>query len=341
MIPVFIDRQKNDTNERGNFFLAHCAAKECEMNYTVDAVIPVYRPGTEFRELLKRLSTQSHRLNKIILMNTGEAPWQEEIEQEFPQCEVHLLRKEDFDHGGTRHAATGFSQAEYLLFMTQDALPENEFLVENLLQSFLTDQEIKAAYARQLPNSTCREIEKYTRSFNYPEKSRVKSKEDLETLGIKTFFCSNVCAMYERKTYDLQGGFVKKTIFNEDMIYAGGLIRQGYKIAYVAEARVIHSHNYNAVEQFHRNFDLAVSQVDHPEVFSGIRSEKEGIRLVLQTAKHLCRVKKPWLLFPLVTTSAGKLLGYKLGQNYHRLSEDFRLKCTMNQSYWRNPNEKN
>ena len=305
----------------------------------VDAVIPVYRPGKEFQELLKRLDNQSFPLNKIILMNTGDAPWQKEVEKKYPKCEVHLLKKEEFDHGGTRHLATTFSDADYLLFLTQDAMPKNEKLVENLLAAFSWDEQIKAAYGRQLPNSTCREIEKYTRSFNYPEKSRVKSKADLKTLGIKTFFCSNVCAMYEKATYDKQGGFIRRTIFNEDMIYAGGLIQGDYKIAYVAEAEVIHSHNYGAVEQFHRNFDLAVSQTDNPQIFAGIRSEKEGIRLVLNTAKHLLKVKKPWLLFPLVTTSAGKILGYKFGQNYRRLSDDFILKCTMNPSYWRNVNE--
>ncbi len=311
------------------------------MSKIVDAIIPVYRPGNEFKELLKRLSNQTHCLNKIILMNTGEAPWKEEVEKEFPLCEVHLLEKKDFDHGGTRHQATNCSEADYLLFLTQDAMPNNEFLVEKLLSGFAQDEKVKAAYGRQLPNSTCREIEKYTRSFNYPEQSRVKSKEDLDTLGIKTFFCSNVCAMYEKKTYDAQGGFVRRTIFNEDMIYAGGLIKSDYKIAYVADAEVIHSHNYNAIEQFHRNFDLAVSQVDHPEIFAGIRSEKEGIRLVINTAKHLLKVKKPWLLFPLATTSAGKIIGYKFGQNYRRLSANFILKCTMNPAYWRNVDEKN
>ena len=307
--------------------------------FEIDAIIPVYCPGEEFGELLKRLSNQSYPLHKIILMNTGEAPWKEKVEKEYPLCEVHLLKKEEFDHGGTRHLATTFSNADYLFFLTQDAMPEDEKLVENLVAAFSWDPQIKAAYGRQLPNASCREIEKYTRSFNYPETSRVKSKEDLNALGIKTFFCSNVCAMYEKATYDKQGGFIRRTIFNEDMIYAGGLIKNDYKIAYVAEAEVIHSHNYNAVEQFHRNFDLAVSQVDHPEVFAGIRSEKEGIRLVINTAKHLLKVKKPWLLFPLVTTSAGKIIGYKLGQNYRRLSDDFRLKCTMNPSYWRNVHE--
>ena len=311
------------------------------MKKTVDVIIPVYRPGSEFYELLEKLSHQSMEIHKIILMNTGDAPWKEDVEEKYPLCEVHLLKKEDFDHGGTRHEGSTYSEADYMLFMTQDAMPKDKYLVERLVEAFSWDSDIKAAYARQLPNDTCREIEKYTRSFNYPEESRVKSMEDLDTLGIKTFFCSNVCAMYEKATYESQGGFVRRTIFNEDMIYAGGLVKSGYKIAYAADAKVVHSHNYNAIEQFHRNFDLAVSQVDHPEVFAGIRSEKEGIRLVMNTAKHLLKVGKPWLLFPLVTTSAGKIFGYKLGQNYHRLSKDFLLKCTMNPSYWRNIDEKN
>lgn len=309
-------------------------------NIIVDAVIPVYHPGQEFWELLKKLNDQSVPLNRIILMNTGEAPWKKEIEEKYPSCEVHLLRKEEFDHGGTRHLASTYSEADYLLFLTQDAVPKDRFLVGQLLESFSKDPLIKAAYARQLPKADCREIEKYTRSFNYPEKSFVKSEEDLDRLGIKTFFCSNVCAMYEKAAYDSLGGFPKNTIFNEDMIFAGGLVKGGYKIAYAAEAQVFHSHNYNAKEQFHRNFDLAVSQVDHPEIFGGIRSEKEGIRLVWNTAKHLLKVKKPWLLLPLVTTSAGKILGYKMGQNYHRLSGSFILKCSMNPSYWRRMNEK-
>ena len=72
------------------------------------------------------------------------------------------------------------------------------------------------------------------------------------------------------------GGFVQKAIFNEDMIFAGELIQKGYGVAYAAEAKVVHSHNYSAIQQFHRNFDLAVSQADHPEVFAGIDRKERG-----------------------------------------------------------------
>lgn len=141
--------------------------------------------------------------------------------------------------------------------------------------------------------------------------------------------------MYERETYLAQGGFAKRTIFNEDMIYAGGLIKNGYAVAYAADAKVIHSHNYSGREQFHRNFDLAVSQAEHPEIFAGIASEGEGIRLVKRTAAHCLHIGKPWLLAQLAWQSGCKYLGYRLGKAWRRLPRWLVLRCTMNRAYWR------
>ena len=226
------------------------------------------------------------------------------------------------------------STADLVVCMTQDAMPADETLIEELVKPF-DDPEVWAAYARQLPNEDCREVEKYTRSFNYPEQSMVKTKEDLDRLGIKTFFCSNVCAAWRREKYLELGGFVKHTIFNEDMILAGTMIKQGGKIAYCAKAKVIHSHNYSAFQQFHRNFDLAVSQTMYPEVFGGIRSESEGIKLVKKSLSYCIKIGKPWLMIQVVTQSAGKLLGYKMGQRYRSLPMWLILRCTMIPSFWR------
>ena len=108
--------------------------------------------------------------------------------------------------------------------------------------------------------------------------SRLKGKEDEDELGIKTYFCSNVCAAYRRDIYLKLGGFTKKTIFNEDMIFAGHAVEAGYQIAYAADAQVIHSHNYTAMQQLHRNFDLGVSQADHPRCLGAfIRRARESV----------------------------------------------------------------
>ena len=226
------------------------------------------------------------------------------------------------------------SRADVVVFMTQDAVPADEYVIDRLVAALDSDEMIGAAYARQLPAADCNAIEKYTRKFNYPENGRIKSKEDLPKLGIKTFFCSNVCAAYRKNIYEELGGFCKKTIFNEDMILAGQMIDAGYKIAYAADARVVHSHNYTGIQQFHRNFDMAVSQAEHPEVFEGIKSESEGIRLVKRTMLHLLKSKKACLIPKLIYQSGCKYMGYKLGRNYKKLPIRMVKWCSMSPRYW-------
>ncbi|MDD6196691.1 MAG: glycosyltransferase family 2 protein [[Clostridium] aminophilum] len=310
---------------------------------TIDAVIPTYRPDDTFYELIRRLLAQKCPLHRIIVMNTGEEFWDEERIAKVlddagvseAMLEVHHLRPEDFDHGATRSAGIRYSSADAVLCMTHDAIPADRDLTENLLRALTQEPDIAAAYGRQLPAKDCRVIERFTRSFNYPEESRIKSEKDLPELGIKTYFCSNVCAVYRRNIWEKLGGFTKKTIFNEDMIYAAGAVKAGYRIAYAADARVIHSHNYTCMQQLHRNFDLGVSQADHPEVFDGVPSEGEGVKMVKKTASWLIRNGHAGLLPELVLQSGFKYLGYRLGKAYRALPEKAVLALTMNRNYWK------
>ena len=304
-------------------------------NKTVDVIIPAYHPGKEFATLIKRLEKQSVSIHRIIVMNTEESMWNKEWEKLSDAMEVHHLTKEEFDHGGTRARAAELSDSDVMVFMTQDAMPADRELLAELLKALDQEKNIAAAYARQLPNAECSFVERYTRAFNYPDTSLVKTKADLDKYGIKTFFCSNVCAAYKKDIYEKQGGFVRRTIFNEDMIYAGGLIQAGYGIVYAAEARVIHSHNYNCMQQFHRNFDLGVSQAEHPEIFEGVPSEGEGMRLVKKTLAYLIHSGRIWLIPGFVLQCAGKYAGYLAGKKFRKLPKKFILWCTMSPNYWK------
>ncbi len=304
------------------------------MGKTIDVVIPTYRPGTEFRELLLALLRQSVHPEQILIINTEESLFDPALLDgiQGPVRVVHI-RKQEFDHGGTRHLAATMLSGDLLLFLTQDAVPKDEHLIETLAEAF-EDSRVGAAYARQLPREDCSVLERYTREFNYPAESCVKTKEDLPKLGIKTFFCSNVCAMYRRSAYEKAGGFERHTIFNEDMILAGKMIYAGEAVAYCAEAEVVHSHNYTGAEQFHRNFDIGVSQREHPEIFSGVSSQSEGMSLVRKIASDLFRNGRLLLIIQLFYISACKYLGYLLGGQYQHLPKAVVRACSLNKEYW-------
>lgn len=305
---------------------------------TVDVLIPVYRPDRRFSRLLQMLQKQTVRPEKIIVMNTERSYWNDEGYQGIRGLEVHHVTRTEFDHGGTRNLAAWYSESDVMIFMTDDAVPQDEYLVERLVEALgrrgPDGEEVAVAYARQLPAKECGFIERYTRSFNYPDTGMVKTKKDLPRLGIKTYFASNVCCAYRKDVFGKLEGFVGSTIFNEDMIYAASAIRAGWAVAYVAEARVVHSHNLSPMQQFHRNFDMAVSQAEHPEVFGGIAPEGEGIRLVKQTARYLIKRGRIWLIPSLVVSSGCKYLGYRLGRRWEKLPRKLILKCTMSPLYW-------
>lgn len=305
----------------------------------IDVVIPTYHPGEEFLRLVSRLEKQKYPVHCIHVINTETGEFPAEVLEKYENITVTHISPQQFDHGATRDMGARMSKAEIVLFMTQDAVPADDELTASIINAF-EDPEVGIAYGRQLPAKDCRIIERYTRSFNYPKDSKVKQKDDLPQMGIKTYFCSDVCAAYRKSIYESLGGFIDHTIFNEDMIMAGQEIQAGYKVAYVAEARVIHSHNYGCIQQMRRNFDLAVSQMDHPEIFEGIRSEDEGIRLVKKTAVYLFHIKKPWLVAELVIKSGFKYLGYRLGRRYQSLPQWLVLKLTMNPRYWDKPPKK-
>ena len=228
----------------------------------VDVLIPTYKPGNMFGNIIKRLIKQTVDINRIIVINTEEAYWDHEYEDLTDKLEVHHISKADFGHGSSRNALASYSDADVIVYLTQDAKPFNQFLIERLIAPLSKDDKVFCSYGRQLARGDAIEIEKFTRAYNYPHSSSVKSAADLERYGIKTYFCSNSCAAYLREEFENLGGFDTECNFGEDTILAAEIIKAGGNIAYCADAIVYHSHNYTIMQQFRRNFDIGVMHAD-------------------------------------------------------------------------------
>lgn len=280
----------------------------------VDVVIPTYKPGKELVKLVRLLMKQEYAVNKIIIINTVAE------DSEFPRFDKDIKEKVErydipayeFNHGLTRNYGISLSDARYVVFMTQDAIPADERLITELIKPF-EDKDVYVSYARQLPKKNCKYVERYVRSFNYPPYDIVKTKEDFDKIGIKTIFCSDVCAAYRRSGHIELGGFLKAD-FNEDMIFAYKAVMAGKKVYYASKAMVNHSHNYTYIQQFKRNVEIGKSQKTFDYIFGKLKSEDEGIKMIKNVTKHLLKTGKWYLIPDLIFSSGFKFIGYRIGK---------------------------
>ncbi len=297
-----------------------------------DVIIPVYRPDIRLRFLVKRLEEQTVAPGRIIIMLTLDRGDSRLFVPEG--CEVYTLPRRGYDHAGTRNLGAAYSESPYFIMMTQDAVPADRHLIENLMKGILEDG-AAVSYGRQLAYRSSSFTEKLTRGFNYPEVSSVRTAEDIPSLGIKAFFCSNVCAAYDRDAFVQLGGFSAPAVFNEDMVYARSVLESGKSISYRADARVYHSHDYSVGRLFRRNFDLAASQRMHPEVFGDISSEGEGVKYVMRVTGKLAASGHVFSVLPFIFRCAVRYAAFFLGKRYNILPLPVILRCTDNPYFWK------
>ena len=252
----------------------------------VSVVIPTMNAAAVIDDLLDKLSAQTFAAQEIIVVDS------ESDDDTVERCRRHSgvrlieIRRKDFDHGGTRDMAVRQATGNIIVFLTQDAVPADDRLIEKLVGA-LGQEDVAITSGRQLPKADATSMEQLVRAFNYPEESHIRSNEDLLRMGIKTFFLSDVCAAYDKSVYLKLGGFEHPLKTNEDMFYAAKVIQNGYKIAYVADARVYHSHNFSLKQQYDRNYVQGYEIERHKSLLEGVSQNSEGLKLVKAVSRGL------------------------------------------------------
>lgn len=300
---------------------------------TVNLYIPTLNGGARFAELLEALARQTLAPDARVVVDSGstDGTQQHALGAGF---ECLAIPKATFDHGGTRQLAIdAHPDADVYVFLTQDAVPADAEALASLVRAF-RDPRIGMAYGRQLPHHGATHPESHARLFNYPPQTQVRGVDDAARYGIKTISCSNSFAAYRREALEQVGGFPVGTIMGEDVIVAGKMLLNGWKMAYVGDARVHHSHDYTLREEFERYFDIGVFHSDNPWIFESFgRADGEGFRYAKSELAYVGR--RNVLLLPLVLGSfAAKWIGYKLGLRYRMLSLRLRRAFSMYKGYW-------
>jgi len=275
-------------------------------------VIPTYNASRYWKQLHSALVEQGLSKEQVLVVDSSSTDDTRELVRRagYP---LKQITKESFRHGATRQmAADSLSWAEFLVYVTQDAIPCGDSSIEKLLEPF-RDPEIGAVCGRQIARDDASPIERHARLFNYPDVSNVRTFGSRTEIGIKAAFLSNSFAAYRHTALDQIGGFPVSAIALEDMTAAARMLIANWKIVYQAEAIAIHSHPFSMRQEFARYFDTGVHHGRAPwllQAFGG--AGEEGRSFVVSQMKFLLDAK-PSMVPEAMIRNMSKWFGYQLG----------------------------
>jgi len=281
------------------------------MNKTVDIICPLYNASEYIENLYKSLTKQKDvTINQYRFVLTEGKDNSEEI-LKANNIPYKKIDKSEFSHSLTREKEAFESTADVVVFITQDVVIEDDHWLYNLVKD-IDDTNIVACYSRQLTKYN--NLEKYTRECNYPAESKIKSKEDIDELGLRTFFFSDASGAISTKVFkELNGYDNKKLPISEDMYITYKIIMNGYKVKYCADSVVYHSHNFTLKEIYDR-YKLTGRFFKENSYLDQYGTTNSGAGLAKYILKRIFEEKRFSLLLRYPFDMAARLFGMKAGK---------------------------
>ena len=276
----------------------------------IDIICPLYNAENYIEYLHNSFLKQKDiNLNKIRYILTESTDNTEEYLIKN-NIKYNKILSSEFSHSLTREKEAFDSDADILVFVTQDVIIEDNHWLYKLTKDI--NDEIVATYSRQI--SKFNNIEKFTREKNYPDESRVVSKEDIKELGLKTFFFSDASSAIRKDIFiKLNGYDQKKLPTNEDMYIAYKIIMTDYKIKYCSDSIVYHSHNFS-LKEIYKRYKLTGKFFKENNYLDHYGTNQSGFSLAKYVLKRIIQEHRFSLLIRYPFDMAARLIGMKVGK---------------------------
>jgi len=231
--------------------------------------------GNNFPRLLGCIYSQRYSGSfEVIVIDSGSTDGTVEKTRKYPVRLVEI-KPEEFHHGRTRNQGAEMAQGQYLVYITQDALPlDNNWLQK--LTTNLIDPQVAMVIGRQIPNENTTFPDKFYYFYDFPD-VRLVVKRGGSAYYHDNNFISNVNSALRKRVWQ-EHRFSETIVMAEDKELAGRLLLAGWTIIYDPGSAVRHSHNFSIPEVFDRALDygLALRQ----GAASHIRSKRSRIKRI-------------------------------------------------------------
>ena len=276
---------------------------------SIDIICPLYNAEHYLNSLHHSLLMQENvEINSIRYALTRSSDRTEEMLQNLG-AEYTLIEPKDFSHSTTRELMAKQCNSDVIVFISQDVKIQRTDWLHNLTRDIAAGN-CEAAYSRQLSEKD--NIEKYTREKNYGDQAFIKTKADIDRLGLNTFFFSDASSAINRRIFEKLNYYDGKCFAsNEDQYIAYKLIMNGYRIKYCADSVVVHSHDFNFKTLYKRYHDTGEFYRAEPYMNS-FGTNSAGAGMAKYILKRIIEDRNWKAAAEFVPNMAARFLGMKI-----------------------------
>lgn len=203
-------------------------------------VIRTYNEEKHIGRLLSGVLQQTLQEIEIILVDSGSTDATLAIASRYP-VKVVSIRPEDFTYGRSLNVGCKAASGKFLVFASAHVYPVYPDWLDRLLAPF-SDPNIALSYGKQRGDSRTRFSETQVFAKLFPPQSNFRQTHP---------YCNNANAAIRRDLW-LEQPYDESLSGLEDLAWASWAIDQGYHLAYVAEAEVIHVHEESPHQIYNR-----------------------------------------------------------------------------------------
>ena len=254
----------------------------------ISIVIPTYNGRADLERLLPILFAQRVECPfEVVCIDSSSTDGTWELLAEY-EITRYRIPKSDFNHGGTRNLGISKSGGEFVILMTQDAIPADENWMFTLLRNY-AEPDVAGVYCRQIPRPDGTLLPKVDSvlaitGMDIRRENRLRDHPDYQSKspGDKRMLCNfdDICSSVRRTVWERFP--FRPVSFAEDLDWAKRVFEAGYSLIFEPKAKVIHSHDRTFAYEFKRSFVT----YDAVENLFGREEDGYGFLKALGTIAH-------------------------------------------------------
>jgi rhamnosyltransferase len=203
-------------------------------------IIRAYNEEKHIGRLLEGIRQQTVRDVEILLVDSGSTDRTVSVAESFG-ARIMRIPSAEFTFGRSLNLGIQAATRELIVIASAHVYPVYHDWLEALLHPF-EDTNIALAYGKQRGLETAKFSEQQIYHQWYPDVSKPRQV---------TAFCNNANAAIRRRLWE-ENPYDETLTGLEDLAWGKWAKEQGYDIAYVAEAEIIHIHNETLQGVFNR-----------------------------------------------------------------------------------------